>query len=954
MNFLHNGGWRLAPDGHPCYGVDWGWFLMRKLQFLALFLFSLCLAFPSRAQTVAVYVPFTNLVGTASSGVTRITISKLGPGAENNGAVFVIGDPITFTRANTPGITNGVVSTNLQAGFAYTIEFGGYSVWRTNLYFPLALTNLAGPFNAVRYVTPYINWQNGVAVQVAFAYQNEAETNFLVNLLLPYFLSGGLTAGPHGTKDGSLITNVTANSAVVAATVFMDASNSIDLVNSQMVFNTVFGVTFCGGHVYFDAGGDIFANSFLGDGSGLTALHWSSLTGVPPVSTNAASTNYVDGATNALRTAERAFNLATYQPLLPVTSSANQPSNSFLPATNRFLNTNFLGDWKGLTNGTAQLTLDATRFTGLPSSTVPASATNWVDPAITTASNAAVVASSNLFAQSQTPYSSVFNFPHIGEIRHQTYRGSTMVNGWVYKMAGVNSNGVFRDASAVFAQNAPTNVYICKFECPTNFPANNPPPEWCVFKFNVATASGSRFADSAYKDSRNGLYFDFTETGDMELHWKLVDVLTTNCVLWTLIDAKNNTPISPAYTTSTYELGDPTPFAGNNYKIFSSLGTGTNFTVGQTNLITSIASGSGFLVGIFWTYDGLNAWGNALECPITAEVDGVSIGDFTNVLDGSGIGGRAGGGEDFARNGFYYRFGRYPGYTYGTTIVSQPATSVTLSECNIQFLYNESWWWTNGVKVAHGINGTGGAGKYIAEDVYAIGYSTVRPAISFITNKITTTAYTMHIATSKKTTIVDALSTNPLGRETHAYASDLPGDVSPFVLLSGDPADATTIVRYTNVPNGLGWNINDPNNYQGALESIFSDGGPSDPLYMGSGTNMTQNEGNDSAARAAFKPDVTFDSTNGVGFNNEVIVKFSGGISSYAGTTTLAVTGGGLTNSSGVNLVIGGFTGTSVTQYDNQTNSVSLGTITSPTLIILQPRGALKGSSCAASSVHPL
>jgi len=78
------------------------------------------------------------------------------------------------------------------------------------------------------------------------------------------------------------------------------------------------------------------------------------------------------------------------------------------------------------------------------------------------------------------------------------------------------------------------------------------------------------------------------------------------------------------------------------------------------------------------------------------------------------------------------------------------------------------------------------------------------------------------------------------------------------------------------------------------------------------------------------------------------------GLASYATVTVLAVTGGGITNTSGVNIIAEGFTGVSVTQYDSQTNSTSRGTISTVTDIILQPNGRLVGSSCAASGVHPL
>lgn len=66
-------------------------------------------------------------------------------------------------------------------------------------------------------------------------------------------------------------------------------------------------------------------------------------------------------------------------------------------------------------------------------------------------------------------------------------------------------------------------------------------------------------------------------------------------------------------------------------------------------------------------------------------------------------------------------------------------------------------------------------------------------------------------------------------------------------------------------------------------------------------------------------------------------------------TDTLSMTATGLTNSLLKDLQVLGFTGTSVTFYDNAKNSISMGTITNPQTITLQPGGALAGSSCAAS-----
>jgi hypothetical protein len=75
-----------------------------------------------------------------------------------------------------------------------------------------------------------------------------------------------------------------------------------------------------------------------------------------------------------------------------------------------------------------------------------------------------------------------------------------------------------------------------------------------------------------------------------------------------------------------------------------------------------------------------------------------------------------------------------------------------------------------------------------------------------------------------------------------------------------------------------------------------------------------------------------------------------GGIGSFATNATLVVTATGITNTTGVNYRICGFTGASVTQTNPLTTiGFSRGTITVPTDILLQPNEYLNGSSCAAA-----
>lgn len=78
----------------------------------------------------------------------------------------------------------------------------------------------------------------------------------------------------------------------------------------------------------------------------------------------------------------------------------------------------------------------------------------------------------------------------------------------------------------------------------------------------------------------------------------------------------------------------------------------------------------------------------------------------------------------------------------------------------------------------------------------------------------------------------------------------------------------------------------------------------------------------------------------------------SNGIASYATNTTLSMTATGLTNTLTVNVVVAGFTGSSVVQTNASGFGFSRGTVSSGNDIVLQPGAKLMGNSCAANAVY--
>jgi len=332
---------------------------MRKLRFLAkvLFLASLCLVFSSKAQTVAVYIPFTNFVGTAGNSITRITITPGVPGADN-GSAFNIPDPIIFTRANTPGMTNGSVSTNLQVGFSYSIEFGGYSVFRTNVYLPMSLTNLTGPFNLVRYKTPYLNVQFGVAVNWAYQYFNEAETNFLVTLLSPYFISILPASGTNRFSPFStnVVTSATgANHITVTATTNTVSGIALTITDSPQTNGVVF---------YDPNTTNITAVTFNGNLNGMATF---------------ATTAGAAGSAN-FSSAVLINNTAATKPILLLDTTGNPTTNGSMTLGDLTNSLTAKGDFTSFTNVVVSTNVDNTRYQAAGSylSSVPASTTNWV------------------------------------------------------------------------------------------------------------------------------------------------------------------------------------------------------------------------------------------------------------------------------------------------------------------------------------------------------------------------------------------------------------------------------------------------------------------------------------------------------------------------------------------------------------------------------------------------
>ena len=136
----------------------------------------------------------------------------------------------------------------------------------------------------------------------------------------------------------------------------------------------------------------------------------------------------------------------------------------------------------------------------------------------------------------------------------------------------------------------------------------------------------------------------------------------------------------------------------------------------------------------------------------------------------------------------------------------------------------------------------------------------------------------------------------------------------------------------------------------------------------GNYTSIRGNSGNDtifSRAYTAFKwADTHSGSSGGAGVNIMDLTASTGnlqlkgtmsatnGFGSYS-TTTYSMTATGYTNTSGRNIRVIGFTGTSVTQSNaTLASSFSRGTLTTPTDFVLQTKESVSGSSCAAQQMQ--
>jgi hypothetical protein len=195
----------------------------------------------SQAAVVHASYSFSDFT-TRPLNVKRVTVTPLAAGADYDGAQLS-NKPLIYAVPTYYMLTNGSITiSNLVVGYAYKVAFSdGFSEPAITNYFSTNITTGA-VVDGNDYKTTYIQWANGVAVQIWFAYLSNTNSTGGTT----YTNNTGLPGVVLGSGIGTNLSTVATQSGLAAGSYAINGALATNISELRPLFVALGGRTFSG------------------------------------------------------------------------------------------------------------------------------------------------------------------------------------------------------------------------------------------------------------------------------------------------------------------------------------------------------------------------------------------------------------------------------------------------------------------------------------------------------------------------------------------------------------------------------------------------------------------------------------------------------------------------------------------------------------------------------------